>query len=218
MIRLLFYTVVVFVVAVTSVILSVVSANAATITNDGITILYEGEVVQSDVARMEEMLDNTGIKTVFLNSPGGNAMTGYQLGYLFHEKEVNLIVGQDASCFSACAIAFLGGEERTKLGLLGFHVAWTTNTESMSEGMKQGQVYGTITAAYFFRMGYSLQLPYMISMYTDKDTFLMLDVKDLNMFKLESMQDFIELKDLPPLWAANRIAGPTRRELMIRGM
>jgi hypothetical protein len=194
------------------------SANAATITNDGITISYEGEVVQSDVARMEEMLDNTGIKTVFLDSPGGNAMTGYQLGYLFHEKEVNLIVGQDASCFSACAIAFLGGEERTKLGLLGFHVAWTTNNDSMSEGMKQGQVYGTITAAYFFKMGYSLQLPYMISMYTDKDTFLMLDVKDLNMFKLESMQDFIELKDLPPLWAANRIAGPMRRELMIRGM
>jgi hypothetical protein len=194
------------------------SANAATITNDGITISYEGEVVQSDVAKMEEMLDNTGIKTVFLNSPGGNAMTGYQLGYLFHEKEVNLIVGQDASCFSACAIAFLGGNERTKVGLLGFHVAWTTNNDSMSEGMKQGQVYGTITAAYFFRMGYSLQLPYMISMYTDKDTFLMLDVKDLNMFKLESMQDFIELKDLPPLWAANRIAGPMRRELMIRGM
>jgi hypothetical protein len=192
--------------------------NAATITNDGITISYEGEVVQSDVARLKEMLDNTGIKTVFLDSPGGNAMTGYQLGYLFHEKEVNLIVGQDASCFSACAIAFLGGNERTKVGLLGFHVAWTTNTESMSEGMKQGQVYGTITAAYFFRMGYSLQLPYMISMYTDKDTFLMLDVKDLNMFKLESMEDFIELKDLPPLWAANRIAGPMRRELMIRGM
>jgi hypothetical protein len=194
------------------------SANAATITNDGITISYEGEVVQSDVDKMEEMLDNTGIKTVFLNSPGGNAMTGYQLGYLFHEKEVNLIVGQDASCFSACAIAFLGGNERTKVGLLGFHVAWTTNNDSMSEGMKQGQVYGTITAAYFFRMGYSLQLPYMISMYTDKDTFLMLDVKDLNMFKLESMEDFIELKDLPPLWAANRIAGPMRRELMIRGM
>ena len=164
------------------------------------------------------MLDNTGIKTVFLDSPGGNAMTGYQLGYLFHDKGIRLVIGGDASCFSACAIAFLGGEERTKLGLLGFHVAWTTNTESMSEGMKQGQVYGTITAAYFFRMGYSLQLPYMISMYTDKDTFLMLDVEDLNMFKLESMQDFIELKDLPPLWAANRIAGPMRRELMIRGM
>jgi hypothetical protein len=192
--------------------------NAATITNDGITISYEGEVVQSDVNKMEEMLNNTGIKTVFLDSPGGNAMTGYQLGYLFHDKGIRLVIGGDASCFSACAIAFLGGEERTKLGLLGFHVAWTTNTESMSEGMKQGQVYGTITAAYFFRMGYSLQLPYMISMYTDKDTFLMLDVEDLNMFKLESMQDFIELKDLPPLWASNRIAGPMRRELMIRGM
>lgn len=207
-------------IAVIALIFRVAStpANAATITNDGITILYEGEVVQSDVTRMEEMLDNTGIKTVFLDSPGGNAMTGYQLGYLFHDKGIRLVIGGDASCFSACAIAFLGGEERTKLGLLGFHVAWTTNTESMSEGMKQGQVYGTITAAYFFRMGYSLQLPYMISMYTDKDTFLMLDVEDLNMFKLESMEDFIELKDLPPLWAANRIAGPMRRELMIRGM
>mgnify|MGYP003644120938 FL=1 len=207
-------------IAVIALIFRVAStpANAATITNDGITISYEGEVVQSDVTRMEEMLDNTGIKTVFLDSPGGNAMTGYQLGYLFHDKGIRLVIGGDASCFSACAIAFLGGEERTKLGLLGFHVAWTTNTESMSEGMKQGQVYGTITAAYFFRMGYSLQLPYMISMYTDKDTFLMLDVEDLNMFKLESMQDFIELKDLPPLWAANRIAGPMRRELMIRGM
>jgi hypothetical protein len=31
-------------------------ANAATITNDGFTILYEGEAVESDVKRMEEKL------------------------------------------------------------------------------------------------------------------------------------------------------------------
>ena len=164
------------------------------------------------------MLETTGIKTVFLNSPGGNAMTGYQLGYLFREKGVYTIVAKDATCFSACAIAFIGGDVKTKVGLLGFHVAWTTNKGSMTDGMKQGQVLGTITAAYFFKMGYSLQLPYMISLYTDQDTFLMLDVGDLELFELENPSDFIELQDLPPLWTTNRIAGPMRRELMIRGM
>jgi hypothetical protein len=193
-------------------------AKAATITNDGFTILYEGEAVDSDVKRMKEMLDSTGIKTVFLDSPGGNAMTGYQLGYLFKEEGVTTIIGGDASCFSACAVAFLGGEAKVKLGLLGFHVAWTTADGSMTDGMKQGQVFGTITSAYFFKMGYSLQLPYMISLYTDKDTFLMLDVKDLETFKIEDPADFVELKDLPKLWTTERIAGPMRRELMIRGM
>jgi hypothetical protein len=193
-------------------------ANAATITNDGFTILYEGEAVESDVKRMEEMLDNTGITTVFLDSPGGNAMTGYQLGHLFKDKGVTTIVGGDASCFSACAVAFLGGNDKVKLGLLGFHVAWTTADGSMTDGMKQGQVFGTITSAYFFKMGYSLQLPYMISLYTDKDTFLMLNVEDLEMFKIDDPADFIELKELPKLWTTERIAGPMRRELMIRGM
>jgi hypothetical protein len=193
-------------------------ANAATITNDGFTILYEGEAVESDVKRMEEMLDNTGITTVFLDSPGGNAMTGYQLGYLFKDKGVTTIVGGDASCFSACAVAFLGGNDKVKLGLLGFHVAWTTADGSMTDGMKQGQMFGTITSAYFFKMGYSLQLPYMISLYTDKDTFLMLNVEDLEMFKIDNPADFIELKELPKLWTTERIAGPMRRELMIRGM
>jgi hypothetical protein len=194
------------------------AANAATITNDGFTISYKGEAVGSDVKRMEEMLDNTGITTVFLDSPGGNAMTGYQLGYLFKDKGVTTIVGGDASCFSACAVAFLGGNDKVKLGLLGFHVAWTTADGSMTDGMKQGQMFGTITSAYFFKMGYSLQLPYMISLYTDKDTFLMLSVEDLEMFKIEDPADFIELKDLPKLWTTERIAGPMRRELMIRGM
>ena len=75
----------------------------------------------------------------------------------------------------------------------------------------------TLSAGYFFTMGYSLQLPYMFSLYTDSGTFLLLTTQALKLFEMKD-NDFIEPRDLPANWAATRIAGSTRLHLLRKGL
>jgi hypothetical protein len=67
---------------------------------------------------------------VILNSPGGNLDEGMKLGRFVHRARVStFVLGYGGGCFSACAIAFLGGRDRdgrpsrVKMtgGSLGFH-------------------------------------------------------------------------------------------------
>lgn len=76
---------------------------------------------------------------------------------------------------------------------------------------------GTLTAGYFFNMGYTLQIPYMVSRYTDSGTFLLLTTQDLKLFEMKD-NDFTEPRDLPANWAATRIAGSTRLHLLRKGL
>lgn len=67
---------------------------------------------------------------VILNSPGGSLDEGLKLGRFFHRARIStFVLGYGGGCFSACAIAFLGGRDRDgrpsriKMtgGSLGFH-------------------------------------------------------------------------------------------------
>jgi hypothetical protein len=67
---------------------------------------------------------------VILNSPGGNLDEGMKLGRFFYRARIaTFVLGYGGGCYSACAIAFLGGRghdgrpSRTKMtgGNLGFH-------------------------------------------------------------------------------------------------
>src|SRR5262249_56185114 len=67
---------------------------------------------------------------VILNSPGGNLDEGMTLGRFFHRARIStFVLGYGGGCYSACAIAFLGGRDhdgrpsRVKMtgGSLGFH-------------------------------------------------------------------------------------------------
>lgn len=67
---------------------------------------------------------------IILHSPGGNLHEGMKLGRFFHRARIaTFVLGYGGSCYSACAIAFLGGRDsdrrpsRTKMtgGNLGFH-------------------------------------------------------------------------------------------------
>jgi hypothetical protein len=67
---------------------------------------------------------------VILNSPGGNLEEGMKLGKFFHRARIaTFVLGYGGGCYSACAMAFLGGRghdgrpSRTKMtgGNLGFH-------------------------------------------------------------------------------------------------
>ncbi len=98
------------------------------------TFLFEGSIVAGDVQRVTNALEKLPIGTgvsVILESPGGLVSEGLQLGTLFHRAKITTVVkGDGAICYSACALAFLGGRDfrtgqpaRIKMsgGKLGFH-------------------------------------------------------------------------------------------------
>ncbi len=98
------------------------------------TFLLSGPIVAGDHDRMQSALDKLPTGTavsVMLESPGGLVTEGLKLGTLFHTARVATIVkGGGAICYSACALAFLGGRDprtgkpmRVKMseGKLGFH-------------------------------------------------------------------------------------------------
>ena len=64
-----------------------------------------------------------GFVTVNLDSPGGSLLGGLRLGYALRKLTVHTNVGQGQACFSACALAFLGGQQRTVEGHYGVHAA-----------------------------------------------------------------------------------------------
>ena len=199
------------------VAVSTSTSKAASFTNNGYSILLEGTVERGDADKLESMVVATGIKTVRLNSPGGDASEGFRLGYRIKKLELTAVVPDDAFCMSSCAIAFLGSPSKVLGGILGFHVAYSpANKLTENEGLKYGQRLGAINSAYFFNMGYTVQLQYLVTLLTDKDTFLVVTTDDLAMFTMKE-NNFTRFAELPAKWASDRIAGPLRLSLIKGG-
>ncbi len=194
------------------------ATHAATVTNTATAIHLTGPITEGDADRVRSKVEETGIKILVLSSDGGMAVEGYELGYTIKELGLSTVVRRDEACLSACAIAFIAGVERTSEGLLGFHVAWAEdNHGTFSDGLKGGQYMGTLTAGYYFKMGYTLQIPYLVSRYTDSSTFLILSTEDLKLFEMED-NDFMRMQSFPNNWLANRIAGSPRLYLLRKGL
>ena len=202
----------------TALTLGIGSAHAAIATSTSNAIHLSGDILQGDSAKVRAKVEETGIRVLVLSSNGGVAVEGYELGYTIKDLGLTAVVRRGEVCLSACAVAFIAGKEKVSEGLLGFHVAWANNAlGTFSDGLKGGQYMGTLTAGYFFNMGYTLQIPYMVSRYTDSGTFLLLTTQDLKLFEMKD-NDFTEPRDLPANWAATRIAGSTRLHLLRKGL
>lgn len=80
----------------------------------------DGEISDGDVERLTAALasaglsrehDPTGRWIIALNSPGGKYTTGLDLALQFRRLGIATLVKEGKECYSACAIAFLGGSE-----------------------------------------------------------------------------------------------------------
>jgi len=100
----------------------------------GETLILSGPVVDADLPRLRDALQNGSLRQVLLHqSPGGDAWTGQRLGHEFRQAKLNtLISGQ---CASACGYMFLGGVERrltdgmpVRENRLLLHGAWDPET------------------------------------------------------------------------------------------
>ncbi|MBP2147428.1 hypothetical protein [Xanthobacter flavus] len=104
--------------------------------NDSATlaaVMARGKIEPGDAARFRKYLASVPTRkrvAIYLDSPGGRLYEGMRLGLAFHELGVRTVIeGNGAICLSACALAFLAGQDgagkpwRTKssTSLLGFH-------------------------------------------------------------------------------------------------
>ncbi len=208
------YVVTILVLTLGLIISVPLTAYSANITYNDNQITISGRLVSGDYKQLQRVVDRTGIKSVRLKSNGGSAIEGYQLGYTIHNNLMSTVVRKGDVCLSACAVAFLGGVHKYNYGVVGFHVAWSKQTgQSFNQGMKVGQMFGSIDSIYLFNMGYTAQLNLLISQITTKDNFLVLSSKDLEEFEMVD-KNFTKFIDLSNKWAADRLYEPYRLHLL----
>lgn len=82
-----------------------------------INIQFNGRIDLGDASKLENILisiqnENVGfivVPTLALNSKGGSFIEGLRIGRLLRKYGASTLVRSNAECFSACALAFLGG-------------------------------------------------------------------------------------------------------------
>ncbi len=89
-----------------------------------------GSIEDDDAVAVERLLDRLGIgehsapsafAMIYLNSAGGSWNAGVALAEIFEKRAVSTAIRRGAVCYSACAMAFLGGHFRL-LGPDGFSI------------------------------------------------------------------------------------------------
>jgi hypothetical protein len=111
--------------------------------NDSATlnaIAFRGEMIEGDAFRLKSYISRLPLKkttAIYLDSPGGVFMEGMDIGRFLHRAGIRTVTeGHGASCFSACAFAFLGGYDAKN------KVPWRTKASTSNLGFH----------SYFFRL------------------------------------------------------------------
>ncbi|TBD04798.1 hypothetical protein ELH21_10535 [Rhizobium leguminosarum] len=99
---------------------------------DECQVALSGPIASGDLDRLK-VLAPVG-SSLCLDSPGGDFLEGLAIAEWLAGRNVTTVIGNGSSCYSACAIAFMGGSEweqiylsRRKLhvgGRLGFHAPY----------------------------------------------------------------------------------------------
>lgn len=100
----------------------------------GAVLILSGPVVDADLARLRDALQDKGLRQVLLHrSPGGDAWTGLRLGHEIRQAGLHTMIS--GICASACGYMFLGGVERrfsdgmpVRENRLLLHGAWDTES------------------------------------------------------------------------------------------
>lgn len=96
-----------------------------------------------------------GLVTVSMDSPGGSLLGGLRLGYVIRQLGIHTNIGANQSCMSACALAFVAGQQRTVEGKFGVHAASFNPKEKLgahNDQLDSIQQLGAITTAYVSEM------------------------------------------------------------------
>jgi len=162
-------------------------------------IVADGVITESTPDRFQEFLDagllDGFIFIVHLNSDGGNLFGGLELGRMIREQRFATGVraypprgpsdefwdppGTPGSCMSACALAFLGGEQRRieDGSIIGFHQfsrasASLETYEESAVTQASTQVISSVVLGYVFSMGADVELFRLMSLAMPDEMFI----------------------------------------------
>ncbi len=98
------------------------AAAIAAVRLDGDVLVIEGTIRPLEQCSVATLLDvHPDIRRARIDSPGGDAWAGAQIGRLFGWADLEVVIPKGASAYSAAAIAALGAPRRRIDGYLGLH-------------------------------------------------------------------------------------------------
>lgn len=117
------------------------ASEAATITREGVNeagrqiIRIVGHIDDGDVERFADAVEGVQDGIVSLESEGGLVLAGIEIGRMIRMRGLTTVVENGVSCFSACALIWLGGRERHvgRNAEIGFHAAYLQDDEGVRE-------------------------------------------------------------------------------------
>lgn len=194
------------------ILASTASSNAIEIAtiryNHSMIFIVDGPIEVGDAEKFKKAWETDAYDAfsyaVALNSPGGNLAEGIQLGLFFRQESVSTIVAKypskppfqeeweyssnaqrllGAECYSACALAFMGGVERTvdEDSKIGFHQFASSDSDrnvfshSMLETSTQS--ISALMSSYLRTMGAKQELFEVMSLTPPNEMYVLSEIE-----------------------------------------
>jgi hypothetical protein len=108
------------------------------------SIYATGQIVPGDRTAFERLATDGSHDIVLLNSPGGSLGEGLAIGAIIRERGTTTAVSAPNSCYSACALAWLGGRLRLLAdgADVGSHAAFIDDNGIKTEKGSENAVVG----------------------------------------------------------------------------
>jgi hypothetical protein len=128
------------------------------------TIFAAGEIDSDAGKRLEAFLQANRVPVwshIYLDSPGGNPVGAIEMGRVIRKHRMNTDIGafdspdrvRTAGCFSACALAFLGGEYRYRVKGSGYGIHQFAYSSADPRNVERAQLLAAAEVDYIREMG-----------------------------------------------------------------
>ena len=145
-------------------------------------ITIRGKIVGGDDVTFQRNVAHIYTAIVYLEGPGGGQEPALNIGLTIRKKGFRTAVGDNAICYSGCALAWLGGVVRyaAKHARIGFHQASTPES-------KQPSSFGNaLTGVYLSQLGFpSTTISYVLQ--APPETVKVLTPKDALQYGINAL-------------------------------
>jgi hypothetical protein len=175
-------------------------------------VFGDGEIDTGSDERLKNFLLENNVpkrSLLFLNSPGGNLLAGMKLGKVIREWELLTQIGKisksdkkyesdPGECYSACALAFLGGEYRFYKDDSEYGVHRFYSPKKSEQDIDVAQIISAIVVQYIRDMGVD---PELFSFMSRAGSAELVRLTRADMERLRVLNDGIH----PPKWTIESI-------------
>lgn len=170
-----------------------VPASGAPMPAEEVRVFLSGRITPADLTSAGVMTDllRSGRQrivgnSVWFASTGGDIDAAMNLGRLLRRLGVFTLIGKNDQCFSACVLAFMGGERRVVAGQLGIHRPFLPFTQDTPDREVRFRQLQKVLRQYIEEMDFPDSL-YEAVMLVPPESIQILSPADLKRFYLEGI-------------------------------